>query len=120
MSLSSIWAEIEHILGIVTAAAPIIALVDPAAASGIGSAEATLALVTPAVNAIVANADSATTPDQLQAHIGTLVNFGLNTAIASGRIAPEKVVAVQAAIPALIATAVSISAAANKPLTPAV
>ena len=114
---SNIWLEIEHILHIATAAAPIIALVDPAAASGVSSAEAALALVTPTVNAVIANAAADATPEQIQAHVASLVNFGVNTAIASGTITADKVAAVQAAVPALIATAAAVSAAANKPLS---
>ena len=117
MSLASIWAEIEHVFGIATAAAPIIALADPTAASGIGSAEAALALVTPAVNAVLANVAADATPEQVQAHVASLVNFAVNTAVANGTVTADKVAAVQAAVPALIATAAAVSAAANKPLS---
>ena len=119
MNLSAIWAEILHAIGIAKAAAPIIALVDPAAATGIGSAEATLALLTPVVSGVLANG-GALTPEQVQSHVSTLINFGVNTAIASGKITADKAAAVQAAVPALIATASAISAAANTPLTPTV
>jgi hypothetical protein len=117
MSLSTIWQEIEHLLGIATAAAPIIALADPAPAAGIGSVEATLALMTPVVNSVISNSATELTPEQLQSHVSTLVNFGVNTAIASGKITADKVAAVQAAVPALIATASAVSAAASKPLS---
>ena len=116
MSLSTIWQELEHIFGIATAAAPIIALADPAAATGIGSAEAALTLVTPAVNAVLANAAADATPEQVQSHVTSLVNFAVNTAIAKGTVSADKVAAIQAAVPALIATAAAVSAAANKPL----
>ena len=115
--LKDIWAEILHVLRIAQAAAPIVALVDPAAATGIGSAESALALVTPTINAIIANSAEPLTADQLTAHANTLVNFGVSTALAKGTITPEKAAAVTAAMPALVSAAVAIAAAASAPLS---
>ena len=115
--LKEIWAEILHVLHIAEAAAPIVAIIDPADAAGIGSAEAVLALVTPTINAIVANSATPLTADELTAHVNTLVNFGIATALQKETITADKAAAVSAAMPALVSAAVAIAAAASKPLS---
>lgn len=116
--LSKIWAELQHIFGIAAAAAPVVALADPTAAAGIGSAEAALALVSPTVNAFLANSATPPTGEQVLAGVNSALNIAVKTAVANNTITADKAAAVTAAAPALVSAAIAISTAVNKPYTP--
>jgi hypothetical protein len=115
MSLKDIWLEFEHILGIATALAPIVAVSDPQAAAGIGSAEAAIAIAKPLIDSVTASAAGQTlTQDQLNGLATQAITSASNIAVATGKLTQTTATQIQMLAPALVAA----SAAANKPLAP--
>ncbi|HET8689577.1 MAG TPA: hypothetical protein VFM18_23450 [Methanosarcina sp.] len=114
MSLKNIWAELEHILGIAVAVAPVVAVADPNAASSIASAEAAINLASPLVGNIIKTANGPQTPEQIGAQAQNIVNTAVAIGQATGKITTEKAAQIKAITPAIVATAV----AASKPVTP--
>lgn len=107
--LSDIWHEFQHILGIATAIAPIVAISDPAAALSIERAQAAVAGVTPILNAIN-NASSVPLTDQQKTDMTVkAITIGANIAAEHGKISQQSAAMVSALIPAVQA-----AVAANK------
>ena len=119
MSLQSFFlgleAEFEHLLGIAVAAAPLVAVNDPAGAAGIAAVNAAVNYAKPAIDAVVAQAASPLSTEQVATGAQNLLNIGLATGVASGKITVDKAAQIQASIPVIAA----IAAAANAPVKPA-
>lgn len=116
MFLKDLFAELEHILGIAAAAAPIVAVVNPNAAASVGSAEAAVHLMTPVVNNVVNSIATAQTAEDVATNTQNVLNLALAIGQATGKVDATKAAAIQALAPALVATAV----AASRPVTPSV
>ena len=114
MNLKDVWAEFEHILGIAQAVAPMVAIADPNAAAGIGSAEAMIQMATPLVNSVVNQSANSATPVDTATATSNAIKVGLAIAQATGKVSSEKAAQINALTPVLVATVV----AAQRPVTP--
>jgi len=108
-------AEVKYLLGIATAAAPLITPGSPQTAITLAAVNEAIAIASPVLRQVASQADGATlTPDQVAAHAQELLTASVSLGAASGAITADKAAKIQSQI----ATIVAVAAAANAPVTP--
>lgn len=100
--LEHLWEEIQHVLGIATAIAPVVAAVDPNAAGAVAAvakAEAAVAAVVPVVASVQAAASGQLSHEQTVDAVTKAITAGANIAAASGGLSSDKNQLVQSLAP---------------------
>jgi hypothetical protein len=93
--------EVEKMLGIAVAAAPLLALNQPNTAATILAVNEAIQVGKPAVDAVLAQAASLNTPlttAQIAAHAQDLLSAGLSIGVTSGAITAEKAATISAQV----------------------
>ena len=112
--LTDLWHEFQHVLGIAAAVAPIVAVSDPAAALTIEKVQASVAAVTPVLNAVTGASTTPLTDQQKTDMTVQAITIGANIAAANGKISQQSAQMVSALMPAITA-----AVAADKAVPPA-
>jgi hypothetical protein len=117
--LSTLWTDIEKVLGVAQAIAPVVAVVDPNAAGGIAVAEKAISALQPTIATVAQAATGALTHEQLVDQVTNVVATGAKILADNGKIVASANDAIQALAPVIHAAVAASGLASTAPAAPA-